>query len=401
MLADCAAGIPEGHFPAAEIHQEGAAGDMGGVKGRFAQRGLRICSGHAFPFRVKNYGWFMAKGLRPALKKIKFSVLGAGPEEERRLVSHEGETRMPAEIIDGILMREAILAELRGEVALLREQFAVVPGLVTILAGEDPSSASYVAQKAKTALDLGFFALQEKLPEDVPEAALLELILRYNADERIHGILVQLPLPGAVSEERVIAALDPAKDVDGFHPANLGRLLAGGQEEGFLPCTPAGIREMLLRLGVETDGADIVVVGRSVIVGKPVAVILGQRGRGGDGTVTLAHSRTRDLAGHCRRADILVVAVGRHAFVRADWIKPGATVIDVGVNRVGFNESTGRAILRGDVDFDKAREVAGRITPVPGGVGPLTIAMLMKNTLEAAKRACRRRLLPGKAGLLA
>jgi methylenetetrahydrofolate dehydrogenase (NADP+)/methenyltetrahydrofolate cyclohydrolase len=299
---------------------------------------------------------------------------------------------MAAEIIDGIRMREAILAELKSEVAFLREKFAVAPGLVTILVGKDPASASYVAQKSRTARELGFFAVQESLPEDIPEPALLHLIRRYNADERIHGILVQLPLPASIREERIIAALDPAKDVDGFHPANLGRLLAGGGEEGFAPCTPAGIREMLLRLGVETGGAEVVVVGRSVIVGKPVAVMLGQRGRGGDGTVTLAHTRTRDLAGHCRRADILIVAVGRHAFVQADWIKPGGTVIDVGVNRVGFNEATGRAILRGDVDFDKAREVAGRITPVPGGVGPLTIAMLMKNTVEAAKRACRQAL---------
>jgi methylenetetrahydrofolate dehydrogenase (NADP+)/methenyltetrahydrofolate cyclohydrolase len=295
-------------------------------------------------------------------------------------------------------MRESILAELGAEAALLREQYSVVPGLVTILAGDDPASASYVAQKARTARELGFLALQEKLPEDVSESALLDLILRYNADERIHGILVQLPLPGAIREERIIAALDPVKDVDGFHPVNLGRQLAGGLEEGFAPCTPAGIREMLLRLGVETDGAEVLVVGRSMIVGRPVAVLLGQRGRGGEGTVTLAHSRTRDLAGHCRRADILIVAVGRHAFVQADWIKPGATVIDVGVNRVGFNEITGRAILRGDVDFAKARQVAGRITPVPGGVGPLTIAMLMKNTLEAAKRACRCKFHQGGAG---
>ena len=298
---------------------------------------------------------------------------------------------MSAEIIDGTRMREAILADLRGEVAFLREKFGVVPGLVTILVGTDPSSMSYVAQKARTARELGFFEVQESLPADISEPALLDLIARCNADERVHGILVQLPLPSSLREDRVIAALDPAKDVDGFHPMNLGRLLAGAEGEGFAPCTPAGIREMLLRLGVETGGADVVVVGRSVIVGKPVAVMLGQRGRGGDGTVTLAHTRTRDLAGHCRRADILIVAVGRHAFVRADWIKPGATVLDVGVNRIGFNEATGRAILRGDVDFEAACEVAGKITPVPGGVGPLTIAMLMKNTVESDKRACCRK----------
>jgi methylenetetrahydrofolate dehydrogenase (NADP+)/methenyltetrahydrofolate cyclohydrolase len=298
---------------------------------------------------------------------------------------------MPAEVIDGVRMREAILAELRAGVAALKAEFAVAPGLVTILVGRDPSSMSYVAQKARTARELGFFEIQESLPEEISETALLDVIARYNADARIHGILVQLPLPASIREDRVIAALDPDKDVDGFHPVNLGRLLAGGEADGFVPCTPAGIREMLLRLRVETSGAEVVVVGRSVIVGKPIAVMLAQRGRGGDGTVTLAHTRTRDLAGHCRRADILIVAAGRHRFIKAEWIKPGATVIDVGVNRIGFNEATGKAILRGDVDFDEARKVAGKITPVPGGVGPLTIAMLMKNTVESAGRACRRR----------
>jgi methylenetetrahydrofolate dehydrogenase (NADP+)/methenyltetrahydrofolate cyclohydrolase len=300
---------------------------------------------------------------------------------------------MPAEIIDGIRMREVILADLRTEVVTLREKYASVPGLAAILVGEDPSSVSYVAQKARTARDLGFFEVQENLPGDISEDALLNIIAGYNADRRVHGILIQLPLPAAIREDRVIAALDPDKDVDGFHPVNLGRLLAGAEEEGFAPCTPAGIREMLLRLGVTTDGADVVVVGRSLIVGKPVAVMLGQRGRGGDSTVTLAHTRTRDLPGLCRRADILIVAAGRHAFVKAEWIKPGATVIDVGVNRVGYNRETGKAILRGDVDFDRARTVAGKITPVPGGVGPMTIAMLMKNTVISARRACRRRAL--------
>ena len=290
---------------------------------------------------------------------------------------------MTAEIISGTRMSRDMLQELAAEVAELKERHGAVPGLVTILVGVSPASVSYVTLKVKTALRLGFKEIQENRPADIPEAELLELIDRYNRDASIHGILVQLPLPPHISEERVINAIDPEKDVDGFHPVNLGRMVLGGGR-GFLPCTPAGIREMIVRSGTDTRGAEIVVVGRSNIVGKPIAVMMGQRGV--DGTVTLLHTRTRDLAGHCRRADILIVAAGVPGLVRPEWIKPGATIIDVGVNRIGFNEETGKAVLAGDVDFEEARKVAGKITPVPGGVGPMTIAMLMKNTVESTKR---------------
>lgn len=290
---------------------------------------------------------------------------------------------MTAEIISGTQMSQDILQELAAEVVKLKDRYAMSPGLVTILVGESPASVSYVTLKVKTALRLGFKEIQENRPADIMETELLELIERYNRDPSIHGILVQLPLPAHISEERIISAIDPEKDVDGFHPVNLGRMVLG-DGKGFLPCTPAGIREMIVRSGTNTRGAEIVVVGRSNIVGKPISVMLGQRSV--DGTVTMVHTRTRDLAGHCRRADILIVAAGVPGLVRSEWIKPGATIIDVGVNRTGFNKETGKAILSGDVDFETARKIAGKITPVPGGVGPMTIAMLMKNTVESAKR---------------
>ncbi len=287
-----------------------------------------------------------------------------------------------AELIRGTTLRAAILEELKTEVAAMRAEYGVVPGLATILVGDNPASVSYVSLKVKTALELGFHEVQDTRPVDIGESELLEIIAHYNADPSIHGILVQLPLPGHISAHKVINAIDPAKDVDGFHPVNLGRLLVG--EECFLPCTPAGIREMLLRSGTVISGAEVVVVGRSNIVGRPVAVMLGQKGM--DATVTQVHTRTRDLAGHCRRADILIVAAGVPGLIRPGWIKPGATVIDVGVNRIGFNEKTGKPILSGDVAFAEACNVAGKITPVPGGVGPMTIAMLMKNTVLSAWR---------------
>lgn len=290
---------------------------------------------------------------------------------------------MTAEIISGTRMSQDLLQELAAEVAALKECHDTIPGLVTILVGENPASVSYVALKVKTALRLGFKEIQENRPADITEVELLELIKRYNRDASIHGILVQLPLPPHISEERVINAIDPEKDVDGFHPVNLGRMVLG-DGSGFLPCTPAGIREMIIRSGTDARGAEIVVVGRSNIVGKPISVMMGQRGV--DGTVTMVHTRTRDLAGHCQRADILIVAAGVPGLVRPEWIKPGATIIDVGVNRIGFNKETGKAILCGDVDFKASSKVAGKITPVPGGVGPMTIAMLMKNTVESAKR---------------
>ncbi|WP_298067891.1 bifunctional methylenetetrahydrofolate dehydrogenase/methenyltetrahydrofolate cyclohydrolase FolD [uncultured Mailhella sp.] len=296
---------------------------------------------------------------------------------------------MSARIIDGAALSKAILEELRTEVAEMKQRSGKVPGLVTILVGENPASVSYVARKVRTASSLGFHEVQDSRGADITEEELLALIRAYNADPEIHGILVQLPLPRHIDEHRVLLAIDPDKDVDGFHPVNLGRLLIGGEAVTFLPCTPAGIQELLVRSGVELNGAEVVVVGRSNIVGKPLAVMLGQKGAGANATVTLTHTGTKDLAAHCRRADVLIAAAGVPGLIRPDWIKPGAAVIDVGVNRVGFNEKTGRAILAGDVDFAEACKVAGLITPVPGGVGPMTIAMLMKNTVRSAWKHLR------------
>jgi methylenetetrahydrofolate dehydrogenase (NADP+)/methenyltetrahydrofolate cyclohydrolase len=292
---------------------------------------------------------------------------------------------MTAEIISGTEIRKEILAEIKQEVDAMKAKYGKVPGLVTILVGANPASISYVTLKVKTALSIGFNEIQDDQPADISEADLLALIDKYNNDPAIHGILVQLPLPKHIDDKKVLNAIDPDKDVDAFHPVNVGRLMIGGDEARFLPCTPAGIQEMIIRSGTETSGAEVVVVGRSNIVGKPIAMMMAQKGKGANSTVTIVHTRTKDLAGHCKRADILIVAAGVPDLVKPEWIKPGATVIDVGVNRVGMNEKTGKAILKGDVDYDKAKEIAGKITPVPGGVGPMTIAMLMKNTLTSAK----------------
>ena len=295
---------------------------------------------------------------------------------------------MTAKLIKGTEIREEILKEIADEVKEIKEKYEAVPGLVTILVGENPASISYVTLKIKTANQLGFKEIQDSQPEDISEADLLRLIDKYNHDDSIHGILVQLPLPKHLDEKKVLNAIDPDKDVDGFHPVNVGRLMIGGAEVKFPPCTPAGIQEMILRSGVETSGAEVVVVGRSNIVGKPIANMMLQKGEGANATVTVVHTRTRDLANHCRRADILIVAAGVPDLVKPEWIKPGACVIDVGVNRVGekVSEKTGKkiAILKGDVDFDKAKEIAGFITPVPGGVGPMTITMLLSNTVKSA-----------------
>jgi methylenetetrahydrofolate dehydrogenase (NADP+)/methenyltetrahydrofolate cyclohydrolase len=269
----------------------------------------------------------------------------------------------------------------------MKEKSGKVPGLVTILVGENPASISYVTLKVKTALNLGFKEIQDNQPEDISEEDLLALIDKYNNDPEIHGILVQLPLPKHIDDKKVLNAIDPDKDVDAFHPVNVGRLMIGGDEVRFLPCTPAGIQELIVRSGTETKGAEVVVVGRSNIVGKPIAMMMAQKGVGANSTVTIVHTGTADLASHCKRADILVVAAGVPNLVKPEWIKPGSTVIDVGVNRIGKNEKTGKAILRGDVDFDKAKEIAGKITPVPGGVGPMTICMLMRNTLRSAQKS--------------
>ena len=296
---------------------------------------------------------------------------------------------MTAKIIKGTEVRDEILVELKDEVDKIKKEHGIVPGLVTILVGENPASISYVTAKIKTAQSLGFKEVQDSQPDDITEEELLAIVDKYNKDDSIHGILVQLPLPKNIDDKKILNAIDPDKDVDGFHPINVGRLMIGGEEAKFLPCTPAGIQELIVRSGVETAGAEVVVVGRSNIVGKPIANIMLQKAAGANATVTIAHTRTKDLAFHCKRADILVVAAGVPDLVKPEWIKPGACVIDVGVNRVGekISEKTGKkiAILKGDVDFEKAKEIAGYITPVPGGVGPMTITMLMKNTLKSLK----------------
>ena len=296
---------------------------------------------------------------------------------------------MTAKLIKGTEIREVILDEIQKEVAEIKEKHGVVPGLVTVLVGENPASISYVTLKIKTANRLGFKEIQDSQPEDISEENLLALVDKYNNDDNIHGILVQLPLPKHINDKKVLNAIDPDKDVDGFHPVNVGRLMIGGDEVRFPPCTPAGIQEMIVRSGVETSGAEVVVVGRSNIVGKPIANMMLQKGDGANSTVTVVHTRTKDLEGHCKRADILIVAAGVPGLVKPEWIKPGACVIDVGVNRVGekISEKTGKkiAVLKGDVDFDEAKEIAGSITPVPGGVGPMTVTMLMVNTLKSLK----------------
>ncbi len=297
---------------------------------------------------------------------------------------------MTAKLIKGTEIREQILEEIMAEVAEIKEKHGVVPGLVTILVGENPASLSYVTLKIKTAHRVGFKEVQDSQPVDISEENLLALIDKYNNDNSINGILVQLPLPKHIDEKKVLNAVDPDKDVDGFHPVNVGRLMIGGDEVRFPPCTPAGIQELIIRAGVETNGAEVVVVGRSNIVGKPIANMMLQKGKGANSTVTVVHTRTKNMDAHCKRADILIVAAGVPGLVKPEWIKPGACVIDVGVNRVGEKPSKKDpnkmvAILQGDVDFEAAKEIAGSITPVPGGVGPMTITMLMKNTLKSLK----------------
>ena len=291
---------------------------------------------------------------------------------------------MSAKLIKGTEIREEILEEITTEVSEIKEKHGVVPGLVTILVGENPASISYVTLKIKTAHRVGFKEVQDSQPADISEADLLALIDKYNNDDSINGILVQLPLPKHIDEKKVLNAIDPDKDVDGFHPVNVGKLMIG--EAVFLPCTPAGIQQLLIRSGVETSGAEVVVVGRSNIVGKPIANMMIQKAEGANSTVTLCHTRTKNMKEHTLRGDILIVAAGVPKAVTADMVKEGAVIIDVGVNRIGKSES-GKAILCGDVDFEPVKEKASMITPVPGGVGPMTITMLMMNTVKAAKLA--------------
>jgi methylenetetrahydrofolate dehydrogenase (NADP+)/methenyltetrahydrofolate cyclohydrolase len=283
---------------------------------------------------------------------------------------------MAATLIKGSEISKQIKEELKQEVARLKEKHNITPGLATILVGEDEASKVYVGQKEKTCKELGIHSERIDLQGNTNETDLLKLVVKLNKDSKIHGILVQLPLPKHINETNVLYAIDPKKDVDGFHPVNVGKLMLG--EPDFIPCTPHGIQELLIRTGVKTDGAEAVIVGRSNIVGKPIANMLLQKKKGANATVTICHTGTKDLASHTRRADILIVAAGRPKTITADMVKDGVVVIDVGVNRL----KTG---LVGDVDFETVKEKAKAITPVPGGVGPMTIAMLMYNTVEAAK----------------
>jgi methylenetetrahydrofolate dehydrogenase (NADP+)/methenyltetrahydrofolate cyclohydrolase len=291
-----------------------------------------------------------------------------------------------ATIISGTEISKQIHAETKAKVEALRAK-GVTPGLATILVGEDPASQVYVGQKVKTCAKLGIESFHHKLPETVSEADLLALVNKLNADAKVHGILCQLPLPKHVNAERILVEISPEKDVDGFHLMNMGRLLSMKswkeiEASGiYLPCTPHGIIQLLKRTGVAMAGAEAVIVGRSNIVGKPVALLLMAQ----NATVTVCHTGTKDIGAVCRRADILVAAIGKPKFVTADMVKPGATVIDVGVNRIG-KSAEGKDILIGDVDFDAVKDKVHAITPVPGGVGPMTIAMLMVNTASAAKR---------------
>jgi methylenetetrahydrofolate dehydrogenase (NADP+)/methenyltetrahydrofolate cyclohydrolase len=288
-----------------------------------------------------------------------------------------------ATIIDGQATAERLRAEVAAAAAALRENHGIVPGLATVLVGDDAASQIYVRSKARACAAAGLASFEHNLPGDASEAAVIELVQSLAADERVDGILVQLPLPAQIDPQRAIAAIDPAKDVDGFHPVNVGRLWS--RQQTLVPCTPQGCLIVLRSVHPDLSGAEAVVLGRSQIVGRPLAALL----IAADCTVTLAHSKSRDIPAICRRADILIAATGQAAMVQASWIKPGATVIDVGTNRTAL--PGGKTRLVGDVDFAAARQVAGAITPVPGGIGPMTIACLLRNTLIAA---CRRRGLP-------
>lgn len=284
---------------------------------------------------------------------------------------------MPAQIIDGKAIAAGIRSELRNEVEVFQGQTGVVPRLAAVLVGDDPASAVYVRNKQRACEQAGIDSMLHRLPVDTTQQDLLNLVDRLNRDAEVHGILVQLPLPPQIDETAVLDSVNPLKDVDCFHPENVGRMVQGRPR--FLPCTPHGCQRLILEAGVETEGTHAVVLGRSEIVGKPMALLLIQKGAAANATVTVCHSKTRDLSAVTRQADILIAAIGRPRFVTGDMVKPGAVVIDVGVNRL--DDGT----LAGDVDFDAVRETASALTPVPGGVGPMTIAMLLQNTLRAAR----------------
>jgi methylenetetrahydrofolate dehydrogenase (NADP+)/methenyltetrahydrofolate cyclohydrolase len=290
-------------------------------------------------------------------------------------------------LIDGRLIAGQIQSELTQRIAALKTR-GVQPGLAFVRVGEDPASKVYVGRKEKACAELGIGSETHVLPEQTSEADLLALLAQLNANTKLHGILVQAPLPKQIRQEVVYATVLPTKDVDGFHPVNVGKLMLG-DDTGFQPCTPAGVRELLVRAGVKTDGAEVVILGRGNIVGKPMAAMLCQKGRAANATVTICHSATRDIKAHCRRADIIVAAMGVAEFLKADMVKPGVVVMDVGVNRVPDPTSKTGTKLVGDVAFAEVQPIAGKITPNPGGVGPMTIAMLMQNTVRAAELATK------------
>lgn len=300
---------------------------------------------------------------------------------------------MTAKILDGKALAEKIREEIRLETAQFTEKTGICPGLAVILVGENPASQVYVRNKESACVAAGMKSVLIRLPAETTTDELLARVAELNADGSVHGILVQLPLPKGIDEKKILDAIDPCKDVDAFHPENVG-LISQGRPR-FLPCTPYGIQQLLVRYGIETAGKNVVILGRSDIVGKPMALLLVQKGAGADATVTICHSRTANLAEVTRRADILIVAIGRARFVTADFVKPGAVVIDVGMNRIEVDgtDETGAPCkvkkLVGDVDFDEVEKIAGAITPVPGGVGPLTVTMLLLNTLNGAKRGAR------------
>jgi len=294
---------------------------------------------------------------------------------------------LPAELIDGRAIAKKVRADVAARAKVLAER-GVRPGLAVVLVGDDPASAVYVSAKGKATEEAGMYSLTVRLDADTSQEELLARVDALNSDPRIHGILVQMPLPKQIDPDTVIRRIDPAKDVDGFHPVNVGKMLIG-ERDGFIPCTPAGIQVLLRESGVKTPGKNCVVIGRSNIVGKPMAALMIQDNDNANCTVTVCHRHTADLKAQTRTADILIVAAGRPRIVTGDMVKPGAVVIDVGTNRVVDPKVTGGTKLQGDVDFESVREVASKITPVPGGVGPMTIAMLMSNTLRAAEMTLR------------
>ena len=295
-----------------------------------------------------------------------------------------GRWALPAKLIDGNAIGAEMRKELGTEIAALRKR-GVTPGLAVVLVGDNPASQVYVRMKGKACDDAGLYHETINLSKETSEGELMSLLERLNANPQIHGILVQLPLPKQIDTNRVLHRVDPRKDVDGFHPENIGKVV-GGDPSGFRPATPYGVQQLLIRSGVETKGAHAVIVGRSNIVGRPMAALLLQDGKGGNATVTVCHSRTRGIEQHTRQADILIVAIGKPEFVSGDMVKPGAVVIDVGVNRVDDPSKKSGYRLVGDVKFDEAKQVASAITPVPGGVGPMTITMLLYNTVQATKQ---------------